>query len=149
MQSTQHAELTATFQVEDVWKGQVGATAVVHGGPGIAALEEAARTGTGVASSVDRTYTSGTRYLVFSHGKADGVLLDSICSSTHAYTDELSSFRPPDAHPPLAESQAAGGTAASEDAGQDPLLWALLAVLGVLAALTIVLLRTRFRARRA
>jgi hypothetical protein len=150
VQSTEHDGLTANFRVEDVWKGEVGATAVVHGGPGIAALEDAARKGLGVATSVDRTYEMGTRYLVVSHGKADGVLLDNICSSTQPYKDDLASFRPAGAHPPAEGGSAVGSTSPPAESGRSPLLWALLAAAVALGTgLTIVLMRSRLRAGRA
>jgi hypothetical protein len=143
VESTEHGGLTATFRVHEVWKGEVGRTAVVHGGPGITPLEDAARKGLGVASSVDRTYTAGTRYLVVSHDQAEGVLRDNICSSTQTYTDELASSRPPTAHPPLEGTAAAGGARSADDGGQRPLLWALLAAFGVLVLLTIFPVRLR------
>jgi hypothetical protein len=157
VQSTEHGGLTANFRVEDVWKSGVGATAVVHGGPGIAALEDAARKGLGVATSVDRTYEMGTRYLVVSHGKADGVLLesgqvwsDNICSSTQPYKDDLASFRPAGAHPPAEGGSAVGSTSPPAESGRSPLLWALLAAAVALGTgLTIVLMRSRLRAGRA
>ena len=149
VQDIDHGGLTATFHVEEMWKGTVGETVVVHGGPGIAALEDAARKGQGVATSVDRTYTAGTRYLVLPHGKADGVLLDNICSSTQPYTDELDSYRPSAAQPP-GGGEPVRETSPVNDGGRGPLAWALVALLAALGAgLAIVIARSRLKAHRA
>jgi hypothetical protein len=146
--ATDHDGLTATFRVDEVWKGNVGETAVVHGGPGIAALEEAAQKGQGVATSVDRTYTQGKRYLVLPYGKAGGVFLDNVCSSTQLFTDELVSFRPTTATPPLAKGGASGVSNELGDTdGLGP--WTLLGVLLGAAVLTAAFAGWGLRARRA
>ena len=80
---------TAAFKVDEIWKGEVDAMVTVVGGA----------VGPNVASSVDRTYVLGTRYLVFPH-PASGRLTDSSCSLTQPYTDDLAAFRPDDARPP-------------------------------------------------
>jgi len=92
---------TATFRVEEVWKGTVGELVVVNGGPSLAELEKAAREGYGVATSVDRTYERGGRYLVVPFGASGDVLTDNACSSTQPYTDSLDRFRPAAAADPI------------------------------------------------
>jgi hypothetical protein len=142
-----HDGRTATFRVEDVWKGRVGETVVVHAGPGIAAIENAAARGEGVASSVDRSYSMGTRYLVLPFGRSGDVLGDSICSNTRPYADGFASLRPAGAHPPLAGSGAPASSTESGD-GSDSLTWLLVALLAA-AGLTAGLAWLGLRARRA
>ena len=112
-----HDGRTATFRVEDVWKGVVPETVVVHAGPGIDAIEDAAAKGQGVASSVDRTYTAGSRYLVLPFGRSGDVLRDSICSNTQRYSDDLAGLRPASAHPPLAGGTEPEAPTSTGDAG--------------------------------
>jgi hypothetical protein len=81
----------ATVAVEEVWKGPDMAPLVeVRGGPGGNA-----------ASSVDRSFTAGTRYL-FLPFIAEGALQDSSCSSTTEFAADLIRLRPATAHPPIA-----------------------------------------------
>ncbi len=91
----------ATFEVEDVWKGDLGASAVVSGGPSLAELEASATQGQSVHTSADRSYEPGRRYLVFAHGSEAGVLADNACSSTQVYTADLADLRPESAYAPL------------------------------------------------
>jgi hypothetical protein len=142
-----HDGRTATFRVEAVWKGALGETVVVHGGPGIAAIEEASRKGQGVATSVDRTFSAGTRYLVLPFGSSGDVLQDNICSNTQPYTDDLARLRPTGAHPPLAGDAPVGPSATGDDGRST---WILLGGLAALAtALATALAWSRLRARRA
>lgn len=96
---------TAAFKVDAIWKGEVDAVVTVVGGA----------VGPNVASSVDRTYVLGTRYLVFPH-PANGQLTDSSCSLTQPYTDDLAAFRPDDARVPSRPS----GPSSSAQPGSDP-----------------------------
>src|SRR5699024_10709686 len=92
----------ATFTVDDLWKGDLDSPAVdVHAGP--------ADPGGGVisASSVDRTYELGVRYLVFAYDPTSHGYLptwgtsgfeDNNCSGTQPYSSSLDTFRPADAH---------------------------------------------------
>lgn len=89
----------ATFAVDDVWKGEVSAIAVVNGGPSLAELKEAGL-GADIATSVDRWYELGARYLVVSHEIEDGVYRDNACSATQIYEARLDEFRPDWAHAP-------------------------------------------------
>ncbi len=80
----------ATVAVEEIWKGpDLFPVVEVRGGPGGNA-----------ASSVDRSYIAGTRYL-FLPFVADGVLQDSSCSSTTEYTRDLGALRPANARRPV------------------------------------------------
>jgi hypothetical protein len=142
-----HDGRTATFRVEDVWKGKVGETVVVHGGPGIAGIESAAARGEGVASSVDRSYRMGTRYLVLPFGRSGNVLRDSICSNTRPYADRFGSLRPAGAHPPLAEGGVPASSIAPGD-GSDSSTWPVVALLAA-AGLTTGVAWLGLRARRA
>jgi len=81
----------ATVAVEEVWSGPDLAPIVeIRGGPEGNA-----------ASSVDRSFTGGTRYLFLAY-IADGVLSDNACSSTTEFTADLVRLRPATAHPPIA-----------------------------------------------
>lgn len=95
-----YAGRVATFSIEEVWKGEVGGTAVVAGGPTLSELEQAHAQGGDVATSVDRTYEIGGRYLVVSYRSDGAVLLDNACSATQPFGADLESFRPDSAHAP-------------------------------------------------
>jgi hypothetical protein len=142
--AVKHDGRTATFRVEEVWKGTVGETVVVHGGPGIAAIEEAARKGEGVATSVDRNYATGTRYLVLPWGRSGHVLLDNACTNTQRYSAELVGFRPPAAHAPPADGMTPDGAAPAADGGASwPAVVLPVALLMVAAAASLLVLRSR------
>jgi hypothetical protein len=90
----------ATFQIEDLWKGEPPANEVeVRAGPAAPGGGIDART------SVDRTFQSGARYLVFAYDPAthgyptmwgvDSRYEDNSCSATQPYTDDLAQYRPP------------------------------------------------------
>lgn len=83
----EHRRRTATFRVEEVWKGRVGRTVTVHGGP----------TDDYAASSVERKYAAGVRYLVVPYRSRRDVVLDNMCSATRRYKPSLDQLRPADA----------------------------------------------------
>lgn len=118
---------TATFAVEEVWKGTMAEEAVVVGGPSGNAF-----------TSVDRTFQEGTRYLVIPVRGAGSSFADNACTLTQPYTQELATFRPEDAHPPTAE------LGAEEEATPFP-SWAIVAVGLVGAVLAAALIGGRFR----
>ncbi len=105
----------AAFALEDIWKGEPGGDRVeVRGGPQ-----------PGSASSVDRMYVPGTRYLVFAMpAPTDPRLLasygdgarwtDNACSATQPYSASLAGTRPASAHvvTPPSSAQQPPGTAA-------------------------------------
>lgn len=86
-------DTTARFEVEEVWVGDVGSEVIVLGGP-----DEP-----GMATSVDRTWQVGTKYLVVTHVDG-GQLLDNSCSPTQEWDDALESARPATAHAPTGGS---------------------------------------------
>lgn len=82
---------TATFEVDEVWVrpsdgATLGSEVVVHGGPGEP----------NVTSSVERTFETGVRYLVFPHVDG-GRFTDDICTPTTTWTEALADARPADA----------------------------------------------------
>ncbi len=90
----------AIFAVDETWKGETGATAIVVGGPTLAELQAARAIGQDLATSVDRSYELGVTYLVVSYGSQDGVLLDNECSNTQPFSVSLNDYRPADVTPP-------------------------------------------------
>lgn len=82
----ENSRRTARMRIEEIWKGpELGEQVVVHGGP-----EDAS------ASSVDRHWEPGARYLVFPR-RDDGRLEDDVCSPTTPWEPQLATFRPDDA----------------------------------------------------
>ena len=92
--ATRSADRIATIRVEDVWKGDVGGELVVYGGP-----ED------GMATSIDRTWTKGERYLVIAlepaaHGYEPtfgGRYESNGCMATRPFSDDPAANRPTDA----------------------------------------------------
>jgi hypothetical protein len=82
---------TATFDVGEIWKGTNLADPITVYGVGLST--------TGAAAG-GRTWTVGTRYLVFPMLDKDGNLLDRGCSPTVEYTPALDALRPTSAHAP-------------------------------------------------
>jgi hypothetical protein len=73
---------TASFDVAEVWKGDVGAVAEVGG-----AFDD------GSFGEDDRGWNVGATYLVLPYVEG-GSLRDTICSATTEWTDELAALRP-------------------------------------------------------
>lgn len=127
----------ATFRVEEIWKGDPeGDRVEVRAGP-------AGRTGAPAATSVDRTYVAGQRYVVFASDLSrrpgavfdfgDGARwIDGACSATQLYEPSLDRLRPPDAGP-VSSQTALSGTS---------VLVGVVVTLAV-AAVTVVVLRKR------
>ena len=138
----QYSGRVATFQVEEVWKGDVGAVAVVNGGPGLSELEAARAQGQEVFSSVDRTFESGSRYLVVSYGREGATLSDNACSATRVFTGDLEQHRPESAYTPVAPPAPDTG-----DEGTPPGIWIGLAALVVATtgAMAVAIRRLRMR----
>lgn len=90
-------ERVATVEVDEVWKGDVGAVAIVNGASPLSVLREAQARGQDVWTSVDRTYAAGGRYLFVPHSRDEAAYLDTQCSATQAYTADLDPLRPADA----------------------------------------------------
>lgn len=133
----------ATFEVQEVWKGDVEAQVVVNGGPALAELRAARAQGQDVATSVDRTYEFGVQYLVVSHGSDGSALADNSCSNTQPYTDELDQYRPASAHVP----EPLPPTVQVETADEGLNVWLLVglavAAVGVVGAITAIAVRRR------
>jgi hypothetical protein len=81
---------TATFDVAEVWKGDVGAVAEVGG-----AFDD------GRFGEDDRGWKLGETYLVLPYVEG-GSLRDTICSATTEWTDELAALRPAGVETPAA-----------------------------------------------
>jgi hypothetical protein len=96
LEVTNHGR-TATFRVEEVWKGDVAETVVVYGG----------QEGANVFSSVDRTYRAGKRYLVIPYRSERDAFWDNSCSSTREYASGLDHLRPGSPAQPEVRDQAA------------------------------------------
>ena len=148
---TKHDGRTATFEVEEVWKGSVGARVVVNGGPEIDAMEAAEANGGGVATSVDRAYEQGARYLVVPFGARGKVLTDNACSSTQPYTAKLASHAPPGAEPPADKGSAEAapsGSAPTAGQGDGVQPWqVVLVVLGMATAVALAFTIARWSRR--
>lgn len=97
---------SATVEVTDVWRGDVATPITVFGGADPTNPAED-----------DRVFDVGVTYLFVPSrvpGLGQGIVVDSVCSSTTPWTDDMKSIRPPDAHAPAA---AEAGTAS----GPNPL----------------------------
>jgi hypothetical protein len=99
----------ATVQVEDVWKGpDLPAVVLIKGGPGGNA-----------ATSVDRTFEVGVKYLFFpllGNGTEPAPaidtqigLVDNSCTNTTPWVPELAGLRPADARAPGGAAPEASG----------------------------------------
>ncbi|MBF8290192.1 MAG: hypothetical protein HW391_1160 [Chloroflexi bacterium] len=121
----------ATVRVEEVWKGpDQPVDVVVRGGPE-----------GNTATSVDRTYNVGTRYL-FAVSMEDGTLADNSCSpTTQADAIDLAALRPAEVRQPIgaAPTPASGGLDLSGLAG--PVL--IVGIVGGLLVATVFLARRR------
>ena len=84
---------SATVEVTEVWRGDVPTPVTVNGGANPANPAED-----------DRTFDLGATYLfipVQLDSLARGVLIDSVCSSTLPWTDDLARLRPANVGQPL------------------------------------------------
>jgi hypothetical protein len=120
-----------TVRVEERWKGAdaLADTVVVRGGPE-----------PGAATTTDRTYLPG-RYL-FVVDNQGGVLVDSACTGTQAWTEDLAALRPANVAPAAVELPT--DPLGSIDPGQ------VAAVAGLLVALLVAIVAYLYvlRARR-
>ena len=129
--STSSNDRVAVVRVESIWKGpRIPETVVVSGTPEPGAA----------ATSVDRTYSRGQRYLFFPYTSASP-FQDSSCSATRPYTSDLDQLRPAGAVAPHP------GTS-SPDASS-PAAWPWLVAIGValmmVAAGVVLFVRRRGR----
>jgi hypothetical protein len=82
-----HGGRVATVHVEDVWKGRVAAGVQVVGTPDLNAG----------ATTVDRYYTVGQKYLFVPFAGNGDRFQDNNCTLTQPYATGLAGFRPSDA----------------------------------------------------
>jgi hypothetical protein len=82
----------ASVAVEEIWRGpDLEASVVVKGGPA-----------GNMATSVDRYFEAGVRYLFFPYADQEqGGLADNSCSSTQPWTEDMAKLRPADARTPV------------------------------------------------
>jgi len=121
-----NAGRTATFAVDEVWRGpDLPARVVVHGGPD-----------GNMFTSADRTWEAAAAYLVFA-SIVDRQLTDNACSNTQTWSDDLAGLRPTNARPPGDPSDSTTGGLPDT----------LLVVIGVVAALGLVSFAVFRRAR--
>jgi len=121
------SDRTATFAVDEVWRGpDLPASVVVHGsGADLFGF-----------SSVDRTWEAGVTYLVFA--EVDGNQLSSTaCNLTQPWSEGLTAVRPSDARPP--------SDAADVGSGGIPIAW--LVAIGAAAGVVIISVVAFRRAR--
>jgi hypothetical protein len=89
----------ATVSVEEVWRGpDQPAEVLVKGGPGGNA-----------ATSVDRSFEVGVKYLFFPYVDPAQGLSDNSCTSTTPWSDEYVGLRPASAHAPSAAPATSSG----------------------------------------
>lgn len=123
---------SATVEVTEVWRGDVMSPVTVNGG------QDPAN-----AAEDDRRFEVGITYVFvppFLESLRAGVVIDSLCSSTTPWSDELAAFRPPDVGAPAPVSTQPGPLAFLGDLAM-PLISA--ALLGGGAFLLAVLVARR------
>ncbi len=124
---TSDQDRVARVKVESIWRGPVLPAYVdLHGSP---------VSGPFTASSVDRHYQSGARYL-FVPVNASPPFDDNSCSLTQLYTSDLNAYAPPDARAP---SAATFSDQVQNFVGQNPWLIPALFVLLAAAALAAII----------
>jgi hypothetical protein len=142
----------ATVAIEDIWKGDAEASIGVAGGPD----------SLNGATSVDRTYQVGTRYLFFifepavhnSPGTFGARYEDNGCTDTRPYTAALDSLRPASAHRLVSapsttpttstgSATASNGTNASENRSSIFVIAAAVLLVGGLLAATVIVRHRR------
>ena len=125
--STENMGRWATVEVHEIWKGpDLPSTVIIRGGPG-----------PGSASSIDRTFTAGARYLFVAGLDGQGGLTDNACSATTEMPAGDNALRPADFRIPT--------PAGTSDAGVD--LGGLVAPAGVALLVAAALLAMGLLAR--
>jgi hypothetical protein len=88
--STENDGRWAVVEVHEIWKGpDLPATVIVRGGPE-----------PGTASSIDRSFTAGARYLFVASLDGQGGLSDNACSATTEMAAGDNALRPKDFRTP-------------------------------------------------
>jgi hypothetical protein len=86
----------ANVVVEEIWRGpDQPAAVVVKGGPA-----------GNMATSVDRAFEAGVRYLFFPYPDETGGLADNSCTNTVQWSADLAQLRPADSRQPLGATEA-------------------------------------------
>lgn len=132
--STANRDRVAQVRVEEVWKGRILSDQVeVHGTP-FAPQDNA-------ATSVDRTFRPGVRYLFVPRGEsaspaASGVPVfeDGLCTATQEYHPNLDGLRPASDHP-AAPGRVHGEGSASGRGARVPVLPVAVAMAAVAVAM--------------
>lgn len=89
----------ASVQVEEVWRGpDQPAAVIVKGGPA-----------GNMATSVDRFFEVGVKYLFFPYADESGGLADNSCTNTVQWSADLAQLRPADARQALAPTETEAG----------------------------------------
>lgn len=97
--ATANRDSWATVSVEEVWRGpDQPAEVVIKGGPEGNA-----------ATSVDRTFEVGMKYLFFPYTDGAAGLADNSCTSTAPWSADMLALRPKDARAPLGGTTTATG----------------------------------------
>ena len=127
--ATANRDTWATVSVEEVWRGpDQPAQVVIKGGPEGNA-----------ATSVDRTFQVGVKYLFFPYTDGAAGLADNSCTSTTAWAAELAALRPADAR------VLAGGTPTATGFDFNGVLGPIVVAVVVAGALLVVGLLARSR----
>jgi hypothetical protein len=122
----------ARVRVESIWRGPVlPAYVEVHGSPA---------EGASTATSVDRTYKAGGRYL-FALSGTSPPFADNICTATQIYTPALDAYAP--AHPQQPMSPTAIDPVANVAGPYWPI--GLVVILLLAAAAVLIIVRRRSR----
>ena len=89
----------ATVTVEEIWRGpDQPRTVVIRGGPG-----------GNTATSVDRAFEPGVRYLFFPIADEAAGLSDNSCTNTTPWAEAMVALRPADARQPVGAAPTTGG----------------------------------------
>jgi hypothetical protein len=117
--STENMGRWATVAVHEIWKGpDLPATVAVLGGPGA-----------GVASSIDRSFEAGDRYLMVLSRDGEGRLHDNACSATVEIGPGENELRPAGFRVPATEDASDAGADLSGIVGAGAVALVVAAVL--------------------
>jgi hypothetical protein len=134
--SVDHAGRVADVHVGDVWKGRVAAAVQVVGTPDL----------TAGATTVDRYYTVGQKYLFIPFAGGGDRFQDNNCTLTQPYSAGLAGFRPSNAvGPPPAPSPS---DAAALPRAPQTSPWAPFAIGGGLIVIVVAMLLAIAQRRR-
>ena len=112
----------ASVKVEEIWKGpDQAASVVIKGGPGGNA-----------ATSVDRTFEAGVKYIFFPSVDPAVGLTDNSCTNTQPWAEAMVALRPGEPRAPIAETNPPGGGDGMDLAGFVGPVVLVLVVFGVL-----------------